>query len=637
MKKIPHGGRAVVTQLWLPAWHSRLVFAFLAALAFAGCQSPHSARVWSSGAQGRACVAPLDFPELRELPELRRKENWGLAFSGGGTVAGITAVAQLRALKEAGLLDRVRYVSTISGGTWGVLPYIFLDPKLVPPAVGEVSQAELDRRYLGLMRAPASLTVADLKAAESCLAVKAVTGANAHLTLFRGDENFANLMARWFLRPVGLDDQSRSFAWSPEYFDRHIAPANPGFQKEDFHFAARGRPFLIAGAVLERSHRISLSDKLIRVAAPHLTPNTLAAAFWPADLTPLYAGVGPFDPSSRAPGVNRYTFFPEPEIGGGFIEPLGFDTHYAGRADGADGPRAQVRRIFDWVNFRREPAFSLADVCAASGSAPAAAAGALVDFIGLRPEFETWPVEAKSPSRESQEHAYVDGGSCDNTGLAALLARRVDKAIVFLNAISGGYHPRSGADASKHLPTMFTALFGWDGADGFRNEKVLKQSDANCFFQDLDQIILRQIDDDFARCAKAGRAIISVQHLKTNPTKAARTRYGIPTGHAVTIGFVFSAPFSLKAASDPASPQHVAYENDVWLNALPPGSEVKALFTDAKLRTAAGLDLFPAFPVFFAQQSKVQRLGAEQANALAHFTSYRLSRSLPEIRHKMGL
>ena len=42
----------------------------------------------------------------------------GLCFSGGGSRALSAALGQMRGLRALGLMDRVSYVSSVSGGTW---------------------------------------------------------------------------------------------------------------------------------------------------------------------------------------------------------------------------------------------------------------------------------------------------------------------------------------------------------------------------------------------------------------------------------------------------------------------------------------------------------------------------------------
>ncbi len=69
------------------------------------------------------------YPES-QLPEINNKKNWGLAFSGGGTRSASLTLGQLRALKQLGILEQFKYCSSVSGGTWGLTPFIFLDSSI---------------------------------------------------------------------------------------------------------------------------------------------------------------------------------------------------------------------------------------------------------------------------------------------------------------------------------------------------------------------------------------------------------------------------------------------------------------------------------------------------------------------------
>ena len=66
-------------------------------------------------------------PELREdLPVgrwLKSRKNLGISMSGGGMRAATCALGWLRALNNLGVLNKARYISCNSGGSWVNLPY----------------------------------------------------------------------------------------------------------------------------------------------------------------------------------------------------------------------------------------------------------------------------------------------------------------------------------------------------------------------------------------------------------------------------------------------------------------------------------------------------------------------------------
>jgi len=65
------------------------------------------------------------FTETFEFPEsveLKDKEDVGIAVSGGGVRAAVLAIGWLQVLHELDYLGRVKYVSSISGGSWTSAP-----------------------------------------------------------------------------------------------------------------------------------------------------------------------------------------------------------------------------------------------------------------------------------------------------------------------------------------------------------------------------------------------------------------------------------------------------------------------------------------------------------------------------------
>ena len=64
------------------------------------------------------------FPEVRYLPP-RGPQTLGVAISGGGTRSASAALGQLRGLSANGWLNRVRYLSAVSGGAWAATPFTF--------------------------------------------------------------------------------------------------------------------------------------------------------------------------------------------------------------------------------------------------------------------------------------------------------------------------------------------------------------------------------------------------------------------------------------------------------------------------------------------------------------------------------
>ena len=93
--------------------------------AVSACAGDLQVKTWATP------YAANEFPEaVNEGPlkveHLDDRAAFGIAFSGGGTRAASAALGQLRALTTLGWMDQAKYVSAVSGGSWTVVPYIYL-------------------------------------------------------------------------------------------------------------------------------------------------------------------------------------------------------------------------------------------------------------------------------------------------------------------------------------------------------------------------------------------------------------------------------------------------------------------------------------------------------------------------------
>lgn len=108
--------------------------------------------VWQYG-DGSAFV----FPELSDgpygVPELQRRPDFAVALSGGGYRATTLALGWLRALHALGAMEKARYLSSNSGGSWINGAYSYSQ---VPPS-----------QFFGRYLPPESLTLSAAKSANA--------------------------------------------------------------------------------------------------------------------------------------------------------------------------------------------------------------------------------------------------------------------------------------------------------------------------------------------------------------------------------------------------------------------------------------------------------------------------------------
>ena len=178
-----------------------------------------------STVQAKLWVSPMGWPEL-ESPEVSAREPIGLCFSGGGARSLAASWGQLRALYALGALDRARYISGVSGGSWasGIYTFqrvtdeaTFLGPLLPPEALTLTALAE--------PLTPQSLGFA---------ATRNVWGFLAESTRdpqVPPDRLWADVIGRHMLAPYGLFDHGAPEAVAPNdaYVDalRALAQIRP--------------------------------------------------------------------------------------------------------------------------------------------------------------------------------------------------------------------------------------------------------------------------------------------------------------------------------------------------------------------------------------------------------------------------
>jgi len=313
------------------------------------------------------------------------KAKFGVCFSGGGTRSAICTHGQLKALDDIGVLDKVGYLSCVSGGAWAAVPYTYLD------------QHWSDSNFFGSIVEPEKLTLEKLSEISDKNYLHSVTHASVmddaleHWAKLAGDETFSRVIGDTFLEHFGLNSRDKFFAYTENHI-KDILSRNEKMEESDFYTVRPGRPFLIAsGALL----RFGAKDYLF-------------------EMTPWYSGIQKLYESSR--GRKKY-------IGGGFIESFAIDSD---SPDSVTDNMATVR-----VGSMRHR-FTLSDMLGTTGAAPSEVLNNIgLKFIGF-PEFKHWPINNIGDVK-AKEYEFGDGGNIENLGILPLLKRGVEKIIVFVN------------------------------------------------------------------------------------------------------------------------------------------------------------------------------------------------------------
>ena len=336
--------------------------------------------------------------------------NTGICFSGGGTRSLSATMGQLRGLTQLGLMDSIRYIACVSGGSWASTAFTYY-----------TSGAADDDEFLGPVTPPQQIAMKKLGTmSEGYLgytATQSLRDVLFELLVTRKtpeDQAWVEAVGEVFLKPFGLYD-----ARNPAYFSLNdqtvaqIRSRNPNLANATFHTVrtAAPRPFLVINASLIGPVKL----------APFAKESVVSFQY-----TPLYIGT---------PHALQINYTPQREggegtywTGGGFVEPFAF---------GGPAPTSIPSGGTVDVPVPAQP-YRLTD---ASGSSSAAFAGfveqqhlwgLLGGPTGLSPEALYWPfVERTTPP--ATNCLFGDGGVLENYGLISLLQRGVETIVVFIN------------------------------------------------------------------------------------------------------------------------------------------------------------------------------------------------------------
>lgn len=394
-----------------------------------------NSKVWKTQVDG------FQYPELVDggFGSICHKPNTGICFSGGGTRSASATHGQLRALDNLGLLEGIRYMSSVSGGAWGAVPYAYLPDN------------HEDDHFFGSIIQPEKITKRDLVKINKSNYLYAVTHSSVigraikYWAKLAGDETFSRIIGDIFLKPFGIDSRKRFFAYTQDHV-QSILERNLSLKKNNFQTVKKDRPFLIVGGTLLRPGR---RDVLF-------------------EMTPWYSGVSELYENYGSQNQN---------IGGGYIESFAFDSD-APDTNSIDDGYPSVR-----IGNRRHM-FTLSDVIGTSGAAPAEVLkNAGVEHIGF-PAFKYWPVAyADNKSLKAKEYEFGDGGNLENLGIIPLLKRGVERIVVFVNSKKklNGNNLRAidGAIAALFTPNHVNNIFDENGLSVLSKELNERRGDGD--------------------------------------------------------------------------------------------------------------------------------------------------------------
>jgi len=336
-------------------------------------------RVWPNKASGQV------YPECQDA-----RPATGICFSGGGTRSYAATIGQLRGLAEVGLLDRIGYVSAVSGGAWAATAFTYY-----------AGPGQTNREILGPVAQPEELDAATLsRLSESELGVAATRDFRQTLISLHQssavavDRIWSHAVAETFLAPFGLFEADRPYAFTFDSVSaEEIRRRNPTI--EPLHQVRNGReaPYLVTHATLN-------------------WPSDSDSEVWKVgfEYSPLYCG----SPVLHHLESNGQSI----SVGGGLVESCAF---------GCEPPLVPIDAE-GCITVKQTHPFTLADVIGATSAFRTADRD-----NRFYPHAQCWPVTTGLV--QGGRYLFSDGGDLENFGLISLLRRKVRSIVVFVNTV----------------------------------------------------------------------------------------------------------------------------------------------------------------------------------------------------------
>lgn len=459
------------------------------------------------------------FPESED-PQLKLRSNSAIVFSGGGTRAYTCALGYIRALHDLGLMDRVRHITGISGGSWATSVYTYAQLGLAPGVATTMEE------LLGDIADPASLTMDNLENIPEMSARMAPTRSLVELVLkaykkSRWNEAWVDGVSQMFLEPVGVPPNAVG-SWNASILAA-IKERNPAVANITFVIPPGPRPFWHAGAAL--------------IGPQQLQPTPYVnSSFSMIEGTPLYVGI---------PYVKNITYRNKEHPGnqqtftvGGMVEPFAAGT--AGPPPGTESVRAASGAEYTTV-LQPDVSATVAVIAAASSEFYGPAIASILPKLSHAMDINYTYWSPQQPAAQASPSMLLgDGGCYENQLVIAMIQRRVQNIVVFASS-DAPLAPKEKWDPtvtppdkddyiSNEIPSYFGVGTGSANSPGkpefgydYTHNQVFDSSDF------VDAAV--QLQTTMA----GGKGCYAVQTLTTVENK----RWSIPAGIVVNVTWVY--------------------------------------------------------------------------------------------------
>ncbi|MEO8275669.1 MAG: hypothetical protein ABI639_05575 [Thermoanaerobaculia bacterium] len=469
-------------------------------------------------------LAPSELPEV-ESGDANFGPPWaGVCISGGGSRSLAAAMGELRGLDALGLLSRIGWISTVSGGTWAGTLFNW-------------SPAEIDD---GTLLGPLQLTPENLRWDSgrsvdnlSVLDAQAIGSAATRLGLEemlakaielydRGvpaGELWPRAIGELVLEPFGLGDSpAQYFTWTAGWLSRAILSNNPGLRASDFVTTRTGRPYLITNSSLFYPPNPPASLETPQRPAGGGGPANPWEVGYDFETTPISAGIPPGFPRAGPPSPGQPA---SSDIGGGWIDPFAMGSVAPAKV-AEDG---SFRVPTPPLRFRLSDAAGLSSVAFVYDVLDLAHASGIHYLDDMVPETVCWPVlnAGALPRNAARSYLFGDGGNLENQGIMALLRRNLEKIIAFVNTETQLSLSGTEVIVDSDLPP----LFGLEWSDSAGTYVPISATSPFRFNQVFDRATFDDLRTQLWARAQAGATAMAVQ---TVVDVLANPHYGVAGG-----------------------------------------------------------------------------------------------------------
>lgn len=466
------------------------------------------------------------FPEVVAQPDGFGPPWAGVCISGGGSRSLSAAMGQLRGLASLGLLSKVSWLSTVSGGTWAGSLFNWAEASISDETLLGPIQLDPARFAWDTGGAPDNLSILDPGAIGSAatrigleeMLKKAIELYHSGTPI---GEVWPRAIGALVLAPFGLgDDPPRYFTWTPWWRDHAILAHNPGLRPDDFVVTRPNRPYLITNSTL-----FFPPDPPSRATRPSAQGGARSlGAVWETgyefETTPMSAGIPPGFPLAGPPTPGQPG---SSDLGGGWIDPFAMGS-VSPTSIGKDR-RFQVPT--PPVRFRVSDAAGLSSLAFAYEVIDLAHQSGIHFLDDMIPTVTTWPVlnAATLPRNAARPYLFGDGGNLENQGIMPLLRRRLPKIVAFVNTET--QLSLQGAGSEVVVDSDLAALFGVEWSAAKQAYVPLSPTSPFRFNQVFDRATFDDLRSQLWNRAKAGATALAVHQ---NVPVLANPHYGVPAG-----------------------------------------------------------------------------------------------------------